>query len=210
MSNVLLLGPPGSGKGTIAQFLVENYKMNLLSTGHMLRQAITSKSELGLKAKDIMEQGQLVPDSIMLDLVADFMKNHNSSNGLIFDGFPRTIVQAEAMMDRKINVDLVIFLAIDDDTIVKRMSGRRVHPASGRVYHVENNPPKVSGVDDITQEPLVIRKDDTEEVVRDRLKVYQEQTSPLVAFYQSSKANFIEINASRSIKEVLANIEIVI
>lgn len=203
MTNILLLGPPGAGKGTVAQFLVESKKMKVLATGHMLRQAISDKTALGLQAKAIMDQGKLVSDSVMLDLVVDFIAKHNSDVGLVFDGFPRTIVQAEAMAERGIKLDLVVLLDVSDEILIKRMSGRRVHPGSGRVYHIENNPPKNPGLDDLTNEPLVMRADDDASVVKDRLAVYHDLTAPLINFYKESDIRFEIINAANDLHQVL-------
>lgn len=203
MTNILLLGPPGAGKGTVAQFLVESKKMKVLATGHMLRQAISDKTALGLQAKAIMDQGKLVSDSVMLDLVVDFIAKHNSDVGLVFDGFPRTIVQAEAMAERGIKLDLVVLLDVSDEILIKRMSGRRVHPGSGRVYHIENNPPKNPGLDDLTNEPLVMRADDDASVVKDRLAVYHDLTAPLINFYKESDIRFEIIDAANDLHQVL-------
>lgn len=214
MLNILLLGPPGSGKGTVAQMLTEKYQFSLLSTGNMLRQAIQEETALGLEAKKIMDKGQLVSDQIMLDMVVDNMKNHNNIKGWVFDGFPRTIVQAEAMVERGIKLDLVLFLSASDEVIIRRMSGRRVHTASGRVYHIDNNPPKVEGKDDITGESLVIRSDDQEDVVRKRLAVYRELTEPLIDFYEKmSIINYIEyrkVDADNSVNFVLNEVNLIL
>lgn len=208
--NVLLLGPPGSGKGTIAQVLVETGNYGLLSTGHMLRQAIADKTELGLKAQAIMDSGKLVSDEIMLGLVAQFLADNAAAKGIVFDGFPRTLVQAKAMQERLIKVDKVIFLRVADEVIVARMAGRRVHPDSGRVYHLVNNPPVTPNTDDITGEPLITRADDKEEVVRERLRVYREQTEPLVEFYRTLAMHgdmvFQEVDAALAVDKVIAAI----
>lgn len=214
MLNILLLGPPGSGKGTVAQMLTEKYQFSLLSTGNMLRQAIQEETALGLEAKKIMDKGQLVSDQIMLDMVVDNMKNYNNIKGWVFDGFPRTIVQAEAMIERGIKLDLVLFLSASDEVIIRRMSGRRVHTASGRVYHIDNNPPKVEGKDDITGESLAIRSDDQEDVVRKRLAVYRELTEPLIDFYEKmSIINYIEyrkLDADNSVDFVLNEVNLIL
>lgn len=207
--HILLLGPPGAGKGTIAQHLVSSFKFDLLSTGHMLRQAIASKTELGLKAQAIMDSGQLVSDEIMLGLVRQFITDNNSADGVVFDGFPRTLVQAKAMSDYDIAVDKVIFLDVADSVIIERMSGRRVHQNSGRVYHIKNNPPKAEGLDDITGEPLITRADDDASVVRERLDVYRKLTEPLIDYYQKvSKSNFQVVDASQDVAKVLSSIDI--
>jgi len=182
---IILLGAPGAGKGTQAQFLCETYNIPQISTGDMLRAAVAAGTELGKQAKAIMDAGGLVSDEIIIGLVKDRLTQADCAGGCLFDGFPRTIPQAEAMVDAGIAVDHVIEIAVNDEEIVGRLSGRRVHPGSGRVYHVMNNPPKQEGIDDETGEPLIHRDDDHEDTVRKRLNVYQQQTQPLVAFYQA-------------------------
>lgn len=182
---IILLGAPGAGKGTQAKFLCENFGIPQISTGDMLRAAVAAGTELGKQAKEIMDAGGLVSDDLIIGLVQDRLQQPDCANGCLFDGFPRTIPQAQAMVDAGIAVDHVIEIDVDDEEIVARLSGRRVHPGSGRIYHVEHNPPKVEGVDDETGEPLIQRDDDKEETVRKRLDVYQSQTRPLVDFYQS-------------------------
>lgn len=181
---IILLGPPGAGKGTQAGFICEHFGIPQISTGDMLRAAVKEGSELGQKAEKIMQAGGLVPDDIILGAVQERIVKPDCANGFLFDGFPRTIPQAEAVKDQGIALDYVVELQVDDEEIVQRMSGRRVHPGSGRVYHVEHNPPRESGKDDETGEPLVQREDDYEETVRKRLSVYHEQTRPLVKYYQ--------------------------
>lgn len=181
---VILLGPPGAGKGTQAQFICEHYAIPQISTGDMLRAAVKAESELGLQVKEVMTSGGLVSDEIIIALVKERIKEADCANGFLFDGFPRTIPQAEALQDAGVAIDKVLEIAVADEEIVSRMSGRRVHEASGRTYHVINNPPKQEGVDDVTGEPLVQREDDQEDTVRKRLSVYHEQTKPLVDFYQ--------------------------
>ena len=180
---LILLGAPGAGKGTQAQFITEAFGIPQISTGDMLRAAVKAGTELGLKAKSIMDSGGLVSDDIIIGLVKERITEADCAGGFLFDGFPRTIPQAEAMVSAGVNIDHVIEIAVDEEEIVARLSGRRVHPGSGRVYHVSHNPPKVDGIDDETGEPLVQRDDDQEETVRKRLAVYQEQTRPLVDFY---------------------------
>lgn len=180
---VILLGPPGAGKGTQAQFIIEKYGIPQISTGDMLRAAVKAGSELGLQAKSIMESGGLVSDQLIIDLVKERIQEPDCVNGFLFDGFPRTIPQAQALLDAGIGIDYVIEVYVEDEEIVSRLSGRRVHEASGRVYHIDHNPPRQEGVDDVTGEPLVQRADDSAETVRNRLSVYHEQTEPLVAFY---------------------------
>ena len=180
---LILLGAPGAGKGTQAQFICDRYGIPQISTGDMLRAAVKAETELGLAAKKVMDAGGLVSDDIIIGLVKERIAQDDCSSGFLFDGFPRTIPQAEAMVEAGVTIDHVVEIAVADEEIVARLSGRRVHPGSGRVYHVLHNPPRVAGVDDETGEALVQRDDDTEETVRKRLQVYQEQTSPLVSFY---------------------------
>jgi adenylate kinase len=180
---LILLGGPGAGKGTQANYIKEKYNIPQISTGDMLRAAVKAGTELGMKAKEIMDQGGLVSDDIILGLVKDRIQQPDCANGFLFDGFPRTIPQAEAMKDEGVEIDYVVEIAVDDEEIIKRMSGRRVHLASGRTYHVLYNPPKEEGKDDVTGEPLIQRDDDQEETVRKRLAVYHEQTEPLVSYY---------------------------
>jgi adenylate kinase len=180
---LILLGAPGAGKGTQANFIKEKYNIPQISTGDMLRAAIKAGTELGLAAKKVMDAGQLVSDDIIIGLVKERLKDADCANGYLFDGFPRTIAQADAMKDSGVQVDYVLEIDVPDDLIVERMSGRRSHPASGRVYHVKFNPPKVEGKDDVTGEPLVQRDDDTEETVKKRLGVYHNQTEVLLGYY---------------------------
>ncbi|MGI2028525.1 adenylate kinase [Endozoicomonas acroporae] len=181
---VILLGAPGAGKGTQAQFIMEEYDIPQISTGDMLRAAIKNGTELGNKVKAVMDSGALVSDDIIIALVKERIAESDCANGFLFDGFPRTIPQAEALRDAGVAIDHVVEIAVDDEEIVKRMSGRRVHPESGRTYHVVFNPPREEGKDDVTGEALVQRADDEEETVRKRLGVYHDQTAPLVEFYQ--------------------------
>jgi adenylate kinase len=181
---MILLGAPGAGKGTQAQFICEKYGIPQISTGDMLRAAVKAKTELGLEAKKVMDAGGLVSDEIIIGLVKERIQQPDCANGFLFDGFPRTIPQAEAMVDAGVDIDHVVEIAVQDEEIVARLSGRRVHPGSGRVYHMVYNPPKQDGLDDETGEPLVQRDDDQEQTVRKRLEVYYSQTSPLIDFYQ--------------------------
>ncbi|MGB4249047.1 MAG: adenylate kinase [Pseudohongiellaceae bacterium] len=181
---IILLGAPGAGKGTQAHFITTRFGVPQISTGDMLRAAVKAESPLGLQVKEVMASGGLVTDEIIIALVKERITQPDCANGFLFDGFPRTIPQAQAMEDADIAIDVVIDIAVDDEEIVKRLSGRRVHLDSGRVYHVEFNPPQKAGVDDVTGEPLIQRDDDKEETVRKRLRVYHEQTKPLVDFYQ--------------------------
>ncbi|MBB3190628.1 adenylate kinase [Halomonas cerina] len=181
---LILLGAPGAGKGTQAQFICERYNIPQISTGDMLRAAVKEGSELGLKAKEIMNSGGLVSDDIIIALVKERIAQPDCANGFLFDGFPRTIPQADAMKEASVKIDHVLEIAVPDEEIVNRLAGRRVHPASGRVYHVDHNPPKEEGKDDVTGEPLIQRDDDRESTVRNRLAVYHEQTAPLVDYYR--------------------------
>ncbi len=181
---LILLGAPGAGKGTQAQFICERYGIPQISTGDMLRTAVKEGSDLGLKVKEIMNGGGLVSDDIIIALVKERIGQPDCANGFLFDGFPRTIPQADAMKEAGVKLDHVVEIAVDDEEIVKRLAGRRVHPDSGRVYHLEYNPPKEEGKDDVTGETLIQREDDRESTVRNRLSVYHEQTEPLVAYYR--------------------------
>jgi adenylate kinase len=179
----IFLGPPGAGKGTQASFITKKYTIPQISTGDMLRAAIKAGSELGLKAKKIMDAGQLVPDDVIIGLVKGRIEQPDCAGGFLFDGFPRTLAQADAMKAAGLRIDYVIEIAVPDEEIVERMSGRRVHTASGRTYHVKFNPPKVADKDDVTGEPLTIRQDDQAETVKERLRVYHAQTKPLIDYY---------------------------
>jgi adenylate kinase len=182
---LILLGAPGAGKGTQAKYITERLGIPQISTGDMLRAAVKAQTELGLRAKEVMDAGGLVSDDIIIGLVNERIAEADCARGFLFDGFPRTIPQAQALLDAGVLIDHVVEIAVDDEEIVGRMAGRRVHPASGRIYHTEHNPPREEGVDDVTGEALVVRDDDREDVVRKRLAVYHEQTAPLVDFYQS-------------------------
>lgn len=181
---VILLGAPGAGKGTQAQAICETFSIPQISTGDMLRAAVKAETELGLKAKEVMAAGGLVSDDLIIALVKERIEDADCANGFLFDGFPRTIPQAEALKDSGVKIDHVVDIDVDDEEIVKRLSGRRIHEPSGRVYHTEYNPPKTAGKDDITGEDLVQRTDDQEHTVRKRLEVYHAQTAPLVDFYK--------------------------
>jgi adenylate kinase len=180
---LILLGPPGAGKGTQAGFIRDAYKIPQISTGDMLRAAVKAGTPLGLAAKKVMDSGALVSDEIIIGLVKDRLRQADCANGYLFDGFPRTIPQADAMKDAGVAIDCVLEIDVPDAAIVERMSGRRVHLASGRTYHVKYNPPKVPDRDDVSGDPLIQRDDDREETVKKRLAVYHEQTEPLVAYY---------------------------
>ena len=181
---IILLGAPGAGKGTQAQFICEKYGIPQISTGDMLRAAVKAKSDLGKQVEEVMVSGGLVTDDIIIALVKDRIKEGDCGNGFLFDGFPRTIPQAAALIEGDIQIDIVLEIDVNDDEIVKRLSGRRVHVESGRTYHVVYNPPKLAGTDDVTGGELIQREDDKEETIRNRLNVYHLQTKPLVDFYK--------------------------
>jgi len=186
---LILLGPPGAGKGTQAGFIMARYGIPQISTGDMLRAAAKAGTALGLEAKKLMDGGQLVPDRIVIDLVKERLKQPDCAKGYLFDGFPRTIAQAEAMKRAGVPIDCVLEIDVPDDEIIARMSGRRVHPGSGRTYHVKFNPPKTEGRDDVTGEPLILREDDRVETVKKRLEVYKAQTRPLLEYYDAWAAS---------------------
>ena len=181
---VILLGAPGAGKGTQAQFIKDEFSIPQISTGDMLRAAVKEGTPLGLEAKKVMDAGGLVSDDIITGLVKERIKQADCANGFLFDGFPRTIPQAQALVEAAISIDFVVEIDVDDEEIIERLSGRRVHPSSGRVYHTKYNPPREEGKDDVTGDALVQRDDDKEGTVRKRLEVYKDQTRPLVNFYQ--------------------------
>lgn len=205
---LILLGPPGAGKGTQATFITEHFSIPQISTGDMLRAAVKAGTPLGLQAKSIMESGGLVSDDLIIGLVQDRLTQPDCQNGYLFDGFPRTIPQADALKSANVALDYVLEIDVPEEEIIERMSGRRVHPASGRSYHVKFNPPKVDGIDDNTGEPLVQRDDDKEETVRHRLSVYRDQTRPLVDYYASwaesdaSAARYRKINGVGDLKDI--------
>lgn len=204
---IILLGAPGAGKGTQAQFLTKQYNIPQISTGDMLRAAIKAGTELGKRAKEAMDAGQLVSDEIIIGLVKDRIAQDDCKNGYLLDGFPRTLPQADALKKAGIEIDAVIEIDVPDSEIVKRMAGRRVHLASGRTYHMIYNPPKVDTKDDITGEDLVQREDDKEEVVLDRLKVYHELTQPLIGYYKKQASEnpnikYITVDGTAKISEV--------
>ena len=206
---LILLGGPGAGKGTQANFIKEKFGIPQISTGDMLRQAVKEGTELGKEAKKYMDAGQLVPDDVIIGLVKERIKEPDCEKGFLFDGFPRTIPQAEALKEAGIKIDYVVEIAVPDEEIIKRMSGRRVHLPSGRTYHIIYNPPKVEGKDDVTGEPLVQREDDKEETVRKRLEVYHAQTEPLVEFYKKWEASgdpnapkYIRIDGVGTVEEI--------
>jgi adenylate kinase len=211
MNKILLLGPPGAGKGTQADIICEAINISKISTGDMLRSAIASGSELGKKVTDIMNSGILVSDQIIIELILDRIAQDDCVNGFLFDGGIRTVGQADLCVENNIEFTHVIEIKVDDDVIVDRMSGRRVHPGSGRNYHIVYQPPKNEGVDDITGEPLIQREDDMPETVKRRLQVYQHETKPLVDYYQSqenkSSLKYITVDGSQSVGKVFEDIE---
>jgi adenylate kinase len=205
---IILLGPPGAGKGTQAETLCSNFAIPHISTGNMLREAVEAETDLGKEAKALMDAGILVSDEVIVGLVEERINLPDCKNGFLFDGFPRTIPQAEALVNRSIEIDFVIEIDVPDEEIISRMSGRRIHPGSGRNYHVTFNPPKVEGKDDATGESLIQREDDKPETVKDRLKVYTNQTSPLISFYteQSNSIKYIQVSGSDAPSVVSQNI----
>lgn len=205
---IILLGSPGSGKGTQAQFITEKYGIPQISTGDMLRSAVREGSPLGVEAKKVMDAGGLVSDDIILGLIKERIKASDCENGFLLDGFPRTIAQAEGLLAMGVEIDHVIEIQVDDEQIIKRMAGRRVHQQSGRTYHIEFNPPKVDGVDDVTGETLIQRDDDKEETVRKRLNVYHEQTKPLVDYYsaETAQVQFDSVAGVGTVDEITSKI----
>ncbi|MEK0412161.1 MAG: adenylate kinase [Candidatus Methylopumilus sp.] len=205
---IILLGAPGAGKGTQAQILKDKFNIPQISTGDMLRAAIKANTKLGLEAKQFMDSGALVPDQLIIELVKERIQNEDCKQGFLLDGFPRTIPQAEAMKQASISIDIVIEIDVPDNVIVERLSGRRTHLASGRIYHIQNNPPKIQDKDDITGEPLVQRDDDKKETILKRLDVYHSQTKPLVDYYSKWAASenkglrYIKINGLGDVKDI--------
>lgn len=204
---IILLGAPGAGKGTQAQFLTKKYGIPQISTGDMLRAAIKAGTDMGKMAKEFMDAGKLVTDEIIIGLVKDRIAEDDCKNGFLLDGFPRTVPQADAVTNAGIKLDAIIEIDVADEEIIKRMSGRRVHSDSGRTYHLVYNPPRVEGKDDETGEELIQRPDDKEEIVKDRLDVYHEQTQPLVAYYQAQASKldnlqYIRVDGTQDIKVV--------
>ena len=208
---IILLGPPGAGKGTQAEIICKNFSIPHISTGDMLREAIANETATGKIAKEIMDAGNLVPDDVIVSMVKERIKKEDCRNGFLFDGFPRTIPQADALEKQEIFVNVVLELTLKDELIINRMSGRRVHQPSGRSYHLEFNPPEKDGVDDVTSEPLIQRDDDKPETVKNRLEVYWEQTNPLIVYYRSKSVQtdlkYIEIDGSKSMEKVSSQIQ---
>ena len=209
--NLIILGPPGAGKGTQAAFIASEQNIPHISTGDMLREAIKNGTELGLQAKAVMDSGNLVSDELIIELVKERISQEDCKTGFLFDGFPRTIPQAEALQENNVDINGVIELVIADEEIIKRMSGRRIHLASGRTYHVDFNPPKKPGLDDETGEELIIRKDDEPETVKDRLKVYWTQTQPLIEYYSNfnnaSDFKYLTVDGTLTVEEIKNNIK---
>jgi adenylate kinase len=206
---VILLGGPGAGKGTQANYIKEKYNIPQISTGDMLRAAVKAGTPLGVEAKKVMDSGGLVSDEIILGLIDERLKEDDCKNGYLFDGFPRTLAQADALKDKDVPVDAVVEIDVDDDEIIRRMSGRRVHLASGRTYHLVFNPPKEEGKDDETGEALIQRDDDQEDTVRERLNVYHDQTEPLIEYYSKwteaggeGAPRYVKINGIGKVDEI--------
>ena len=207
---IILLGPPGAGKGTQAEVLCKTFSIPHISTGNMLREAVEEETDLGLEAKALMDAGILVSDEVIVGLVEDRISKEDCNNGFLFDGFPRTIPQAQALVDRDILIDAVVAIHVPDEDIIERMSGRRMHQGSGRNYHIVYNPPKIDGKDDLTGEDLIQREDDKPETVKDRLKVYENQTSPLINFYiemsVQGKLEYVSVSGTSSPEKVSSEI----
>lgn len=212
--NIILLGPPGAGKGTQAKRIETQFNIPQISTGDMLRAAIKSGSETGMKLKKILDAGELVSDDFIMQIVKERLSQADCNNGFMLDGVPRTLGQADAFKKLGINIDFIIEITLDDNIIIKRMSGRRIHEASGRTYHVDNNPPKVAGKDDQTGEDLIQREDDKEETVKNRLNVYHAQTAPLIEYYQHfdtagtklKKPTYVKVDGNQSVDTVTKEI----
>ncbi len=205
---IILLGAPGAGKGTQAQILKDKFNIPQISTGDMLRAAIKANTKLGIEAKQFMDSGALVPDKLIIELVKERIQDQDCKQGFLLDGFPRTIPQAEAMKQASITIDIVIEIDVPDNVIVDRLSGRRIHLASGRIYHIQKNPPKIQDQDDVTGEPLVQRDDDKKETILKRLDVYHSQTKPLVDYYskwaasENERLRYIKINGLGDVKDI--------
>lgn len=210
---IILLGCPGAGKGTQAEFIADYYHIPAISTGNILRAAVEQRTKLGLLAKESMDRGELVSDNLIIDLIKERLAADDCRPGFLLDGFPRTLEQAQAFSATNVEIDCVLELAVPDEEIITRLSGRRVHPSSGRTYHIKFNPPQVAGIDDVTGEPLVQRDDDREEVIKKRLQVYHQKTEPVSAFYQQKSGVVYHIldgtqdvaKVWSDIKEILEN-----
>ena len=207
---ILLSGPPGAGKGTQAAFIMDKFNIPQISTGDMLRAAVRAGSSLGLKAKKVMEAGELVSDGLIMGLVKERIRQDDCSRGYLFDGFPRTLGQARAMQQEKIEIDCVVEIVVADEEIIRRLSGRRVHPGSGRVYHIVFNPPQRPDMDDVSGEAIIQREDDKEDTVRKRLQVYHEQTAPLIHFYRDmdgrNAPGYLRVDGIGDVQEVRRNL----
>ena len=209
---IILLGAPGAGKGTQAKIIQQKFNITHISTGDMIRETIKSGSELGSKLKQILDAGQLVSDQFIIKIVKDRISKDDCNNGFMLDGVPRTIVQAEQLDALGVNIDYIVEVDIPDELLIERITGRRVHPASGRTYHVKFSPPKKDGVDDITGEELILRTDDNEDTVKERLSVYHTQTSPLINFYSDIKCantkapKYIKVNGNQAVDKVTRDI----
>ena len=204
--NLILLGMPGAGKGTQAEFIQKDYGLANISTGAMMREVSRSESKLASKVQTYLSSGTLVPNEIIIEMLVERIQKDDCSNGFLLDGFPRNLDQGKALDDANISIDLVLYLSIKEEEIVSRMSGRRVHLASGRSYHIAHNPPKKDGFDDVTGEELIQREDDNPEVIKKRLSVYYNETEPLLEFYKNKDLKFIEIDASKSVDVVTDSI----
>lgn len=207
MIGIILLGAPGAGKGTQAKFICQEFGIPQISTGDMLRNAIKAGTELGKQAKSIMESGALVPDDIVIALVKERIKEPDCATGYLFDGFPRTILQADSLKSAGVSINYVVEINVPESEIIARLSGRRVHVPSGRTYHIRFNPPKVANIDDVTGEPLIQREDDSELTVKRRLEVYAKQTAPLISYYSQDKSvHYIKIDGTCNVEQVRADI----
>ena len=207
---LILLGPPGAGKGTQAKYICDQFNIPQISTGDMLRAAVKVGSELGRKAKSVLDAGKLVPDQIIMGLVKERIIQSDCANGFLFDGFPRTLLQAKSIGAAKVKIDAIVFITVPDQLIIDRMSGRRIHMASGRTYHIIHNPPKIDGKDDITGDPLIQRDDDKEETVKKRLVEYHKMTAVLSGYYKGLSAKgeiaYIEVDGTQDIESVMEEI----
>jgi adenylate kinase len=208
---IILLGAPGAGKGTQAEFICKKFSIPKISTGDMLRNAVASQSPLGAQVKEIMNAGELVPDSIIMAVIKDRLVMEDCNNGFLFDGFPRTIEQAQSLLKIGVDIDCILELSVPDNEIIRRLTGRRVHLNSGRVYHIDYNPPKIQGKDDVTSEKLVQREDDKEDTVRRRLSIYHQHTEVLVEWYKSSEykgdACYITIPGVKKVEDIWIDIQ---
>jgi len=208
--NLILLGMPGAGKGTQAEIIQREQGIANVSTGAMMREISRAETDLGKTVQEYLSSGRLVPDSIIIQMLVERISQSDCDNGFLLDGFPRNLDQAKALDEAKVEINLILFLKISEEEIIKRMSGRRVHLASGRSYHIAHNPPKVDGKDDLTGETLIQREDDHPDVIKKRLQVYYDETEPLLSFYRQKDISFYEIDASKSLEEVTEDIRKVI